>query len=85
MGKLPQSLHGLTSTYAQLQASLTNFAMDFLTQDIKEVKNKYDAKSIEAECVTMSDSMDPILRTLDREVKYLLLMHNARFKATNTP
>ena len=81
----PQSLHGLTSTYAQLQASLTNFAMDFLTQDIKEVKNKYDAKSIEAECVTMSDSMDPILRTLDREVKYLLLMHNARFKATNTP
>ena len=64
-----------------MQADTSDFAIDFLTSDIKDVRLKYKASVVEAECINMANKMDPHLKRIDTETKVLLSMHAARAKA----
>ena len=76
-----KSLKGLVSAISQMQTDTSDFAIDFLTSDIKDVRLKYKASVVEAECINMANTMDPNLKRIDTETKVLLSMHAARAKA----
>jgi len=76
-----KNLADISGAQQAVEDSMTDFIIDFMTEEVKEISKKYGLANMEVECKKMSSLLDPLLSTLLREVQSLMNMHSARMKA----
>ena len=76
-----KNLGGINAGIANVEEAMTNFAMDFMAKNLKELRAEMDPGAFEASCATMANSLEPLLKALEVECKSVLSMQQARVKA----
>ena len=61
--------------------AMTSFSMDCMAKNLKELRAEMEPAAFEASCVTMANTLEPLLKVLEKECKSVLSMQQARLKA----
>ena len=64
-----------------LMEAASDFAQDFFTRDVQDIRKSHSQAELETSASTMVKELDNLITKLDTEVKLMLRMHRARLSA----